>query len=1137
MRSDPLVFSAENESAAKRPRYVISIEYDVESIYLSSHAGISGIPGVHIENVLRRPTAISQRIVPDEGRSEIGSFNFSLVDLSRAFTEEIREKLGDGKGLRGKKVRFYVGYEHQFEIEGGGFGTWGETFGYGSGSTYQSRFSEFQLFQTQIIVDASYDAGVYEIRCADITREQRQDIFEPKTTTLRDTISSSATTVPVYSTLGFQPVYHGPSYSDAPSTKVGYVKIDKEWIRYTGTTADSFTGCTRGVLNTKAVEHTVDADDDADRRPKVEEGIYLELPAVKLAYAINTGIIHGTSPAETLPPHWHLGIDPDLVRLSDFTGIQDDLWDPALDTSGFVVRFQGLSKIDGKKFLESELYMLLGCYSPIYSDGTIGLKRMNQVLADSAYVVAIDRTNVVRHGALNHGFSGMHNRLQIDWNWNGERFTRTTLFVDAQSIATHGPSALKKLQFKGLHGSRHTEAIIRKRLDAFRDRYTSPPQTTTVEVLPSLNPYEVGDVVRDRMQHVRDFAGSLVNIDRSFEIQRRSLDYATGEVTWELFGSTAPASENAPNDTGSGAALPDAFYGATGTDLTTVTTIVVVGGVGVIQAGTYDLAAGVYYYLGDLELADGATLTINGTVQIHVRGFFTINGDIDGVGRGRAGQADASGWGTTQAGLQGYIGNTRGMDGIAALPRDFPIGFSFFQTVPCAATQGRFSTFPFIELQVVGDDLLGVPDDLAGTSGGAGGKLGHSPDGFATGTVTSVGGSGADSGAGLVIISRGVALGASGEIDLSGDAAAATSTVANAFSIGGGHLAYPGPGGAGGPGALFIALDGSGHFIPDLGGKFFAVTGAVPVNGSPMPSRNGFLQNLVEQGWTSPLAGFLDPALISSVDLSNVAYRIQYVPQEETPQEDRSGLPVTPTDLFATTGIGKVTLTTTQDILIESEGDVYEYYASSTNNRPDAVRVAMGNFDTLVYEMPANTTQYFWVRIRRQRDGVDGFSGFYPASATGGVAGTARAADTPDIEPGAATDVYSAADTGPINIVLTAPATQIASQQVKYVTVALADAATVEVTCNWRTGVTYSGSGLDVYMFLFQATNTAIDASTERIQKTGNVNEPFAAVATFVCTAGTYRFGLGNTIQLGDGVNNATAAHRDINLRVTVIKR
>jgi hypothetical protein len=335
-------------------------------------------------------------------------------------------------------------------------------------------------------------------------------------------------------------------------------------------------------------------------------------------------------------------------------------------------------------------------------------------------------------------------------------------------------------------------------------------------------------------------------------------------------------------------------------------------------------------------------------------------------------------------------------------------------------------------------------------------------------------------------------------------------------------------------------LDGSSLSVPDLGGKFIAACGEVPVNGTPLPVRDVRTMTQIKLlGWAQPGAGYLDESLISNVDLSNAAYRIQYIPQEETPQEDNTGKPVTPTDLFATAGIGKITLTTTRFILVPEKGDVYEYYASITNNRPDSVLVGSGNFDTLSYTLAPNATRYFWVRIRRPQDGVDSFSDFYPSSATAGVEGTALTSDTPDIEPGAATDVYSAADTGPIDIVLTPPSTQIANQHVKYVTAVLDVDATVEVSCNWRTGVTYSGSGLDVYMALAQSFSSsgAIISTTERIQKTGNVYEPFAAVATFVCTAGSYRFGLINTIQLGDGVNTATATHRDINLRATVIKR
>src|ERR1043165_7977284 len=132
---------------------------------MTSHTDISGIPGVVMENVLQKPSAVSQRIVPDEGRSEIGSFSFSLVDLESVFTQEIREKLQDGKGLRGKKVRFWVGYARFAPADSGGFGEGGfGEFGFGEGEDSpgpSAVFSEFQLFQTQIIVGASYEDGVY----------------------------------------------------------------------------------------------------------------------------------------------------------------------------------------------------------------------------------------------------------------------------------------------------------------------------------------------------------------------------------------------------------------------------------------------------------------------------------------------------------------------------------------------------------------------------------------------------------------------------------------------------------------------------------------------------------------------------------------------------------------------------------------------------------------------------------------------------------------------------------------------------------------------------------------------------------------------------------------------------------------
>jgi hypothetical protein len=1009
MRQDNPTFALLNESEAKEPRFVISIEFEVESIYLTSHTGITGVPGVVIENVIQSMSSISQKIIPDEGRTEIGSFSFKLIDLNSAFTQEIQAKLADFQGLRDHRVRFYVGYANPGRLGGGGFGsgTFGsEGFGEGIEETLpDASFDEFQLFQTQDITGVKFKDGVYSIQCADITRESRKEIFEPKRTTLRDSITASSTTVPVYVTTGFTPIQHGPSFSDAPNSFVGYLLIDDEVIRYTAKTADSFTGCTRGVFNTKAVPHTVDITQSAEQRPKVEEMIYLEMPAPMMAGAILTGVLKYASGDYGLPDHWHLGIDTDLVRLSDFQNIGEDLWDTTNDTLGFIPAFQELKKTDGKKFLESELYQLIGCYSHVYYDGQLGLKRMNPVLIDAAGVVELNESNVVDWSDLDHDYKRVYNTIRVDWNWNGEEFTRTTLMIDAQSRETHGDAPIKQLKFKGLRGWRHSDSIIRSQVGIFRDRYTSPPEAMSVTVMPSLNRLEVGDIVRVKLNNVRDFAGNLVPIDRAFEIQRKVEDYSTGNVTLDLFGSTGRASADEAN-AGIEAVLPDEFYTSQGTELSTVATIVVTGGVGVIQAGSYTLNGhananndtAIFYYDGELELANGATLNLNQNVQLRHKGFFTINGAINGVGGGQAGVADVSSLSSTTVGLSGFIGNVRGMDGLS---EGKILRAPLMSTRQARMTMGKFSSFPLVSLEVVDDELRGLPNDLRGTSGGPGEKAVRGSD-----SLKGLGGTGGDSGSGLILIGRGLALGASGSIDLSGDDSASTTKVDLGI-----HDGYPGAGAPGGPGSLLILVDGGDVSIPDIGGKFFALTGNVPINGNPITERGPHITSS-----KSPLAGFVDPAMTREVDLSNACHRIQYIPSPEEVGEDESEIPAAPVSLVVTGTLGANSIHITTPVLLEN--DSVEIYGSITNNRTDAVKIASGIVDLVSHSLATGATRYYWARVRRTVDGPDIFSDWYPESATAGVSAFPRTVDTPDIEDGAVTAILSttAADTEISNI-------------------------------------------------------------------------------------------------------------------------
>ena len=631
---------------------------------------------------------------------------------------------------------------------------------------------------------------------------------------------------------------------------------------------------------------------------------------------------------------------------------------------------------------------------------------MNHVLADSASLVTLNENNCVSWSELRHEYGMLHNRIRIDWNWNGEEFTRSNLFIDNTSIALHGEAPVKTYSFKGLHGARHTDSIIRTRIDAIRDRYSQPPETMSVTVLPSLNVLELGDIGRVNLSTVRDFAAEGDNINRSFEIQQGSYNWATGNVSFDLFGSTARADTTSPTDDAT--SLPDTFYTDRGTDLSSVTTISVVGGVGVIQAGSYNLtgnadvnnSAAIYYYNGDLQLGAGATLNLSANIQIRHNGFFQVNGTISGVGGGKAGVADGTSdpYGQTQ-GTPGFVGNSRGMDGvIGSIILTGRASIPFVSTNPCAMTQGQYSAVPYFDLTVDGDDILGIPSDLRGTSGGAGGKFYVVRPNINPPDIVDQknGGTGGASGAGLVLVGKGVGFGGAGLIDLSGDDSAATSeqTITNQYG------AFPGAGGAGGPGSLMILIDGADISLPDVTGHFTAATGTVPVLGIPMLQKGLVRTNTVQR----PYAGYVDETMISDVNLSNSAHRIQYLPAVQTPQED-SEKPAAPTNLAAGTGIGKVILVATVTLI---PGDIVEYYYSATNDRTVATRIASGVFDYVKHSLATGLGGYYWVRVRRVQPGVDLFSDFYPSSPTGGVAGASSTVATDDVADDAVTDTYVA---------------------------------------------------------------------------------------------------------------------------------
>jgi len=850
MRQDNPVFAAHNESPNKSPRYVIEVAFDTANTdlhYFTSHSD-AALPGgaVVTHGVVKSVSAISQKLDPIKAIATIGAITVALLDRGESVTTLIASKLAGGNGLRKKRLRFYRGYEG-------------------------APWSEYELFQTQIIDNISVDMGVYTVSCSDIQRSVRQDIFDTALTRLTATIDENATTIPVIDTSKFQAVAHGASYTDAPGAEVVYIWLDDEAIRcpVANITANAFGNVTRGALSTKRAEHKVDAGADDDRKPEVAELVYLEMPAPKLAYALLTGELYG-QPGKTLPDGWHLNIDPIYVRASDFTGIGVDWWDPADDTVGINLRFVREEKQDGKQFIEEQINQLLGAFSPVYSDGALGLRRMSGVLSDAPHSVVLDSSNVVQTQPLTHDMRSVHNQVIVKWNYDpiGEKTTREYLLQDNGSISRHGLGERLTLEFRGLHGSRHTQAFLSQRFDALRSRYAGPPLRMSVRAFDRLNTVEVGDIDRVTMAHVRDFTGDTTTLDRAFEVQGTRIDSLTGQVTLDLFGSAEKAQAIAP--TLAAQALADSYYTSAGIELQGYLdtnypgAFTATGGVGHIQAdctlpGHADItnAAAIYYYNGPLQIDSGVTVTITQNVQVRAKGHIQNNGAWDGVGAGRPGVTASE-----TPGVPGFVGSTRAGGGVDLV---IAAWISTYTSQQADLARGLFDTFPDLTLtNGDGASVGGIPTDLRGTSGGSGiGSSGTPP------AESANGGAGGASGAGLMFVCRGFSHGASGSIDLSGTDGSLGGQTAF-FGL------YAGSGGGGAPGACLVLLDGEGVAIPN--NRLTALLGATPVQGTRISKP--IYDDASIPGNSSYFVG------LGGGDQRLANFHYQYVPENIAPQED-----------------------------------------------------------------------------------------------------------------------------------------------------------------------------------------------------------------------------------------------------------
>jgi hypothetical protein len=327
MRSDPIAYRNENYELDKDSRSFVSIAVNddgTNKYYFTSHEGVpTPNPAQTIYKVLKTTSSTSQGLNTDLTIASIGNFSFSLVDVDETITQFQYDHLILGEGLKEKIVELYDGHVELTEAE------------------------DYALIQTQVIrtVEAGLD-GSYIFNCADaLILAKKKNLFVVRKTNLRLDLGENDTTVNCFSTTDWEVNPHGNSYSHLPNQSVYYFRITSasgvEYIAATGKTTDTFTGCQRGVLDTKKLEHKIDTAVGVaeERQPLIEELVYIEMPVLKLIPALLTGNLYGQIKNDSFTENTVIGLE-------NHTSDSEGGWSGA-DTNNFSIN------TDGEVYLET----------------------------------------------------------------------------------------------------------------------------------------------------------------------------------------------------------------------------------------------------------------------------------------------------------------------------------------------------------------------------------------------------------------------------------------------------------------------------------------------------------------------------------------------------------------------------------------------------------------------------------------------------------------------------------------------------------------------------------------------------------------------------------------------------------------
>jgi hypothetical protein len=299
----------------------------------------------------------------------------------------------------------------------------------------------------------------------------------------------------------------------------GRIKINNEYMQYTGKSTNQLTGVVRGDEFSEADDHG-DGDDvllifEVTANPIDLMLQILTSDAGDLSNGIYDVLQNG------------LGIDQALVDVAQFESIRDT------SLSGDTYRFL-LEPLDNAlNFIQDEI-LLPTRTRLVDRNGKISLTELD-VLNFGLDLEEVDESSIIANPSWQISSKKIINEIRVKWNFDygSQRFTRVSTFTNDDSITRYGKKKTITYEFKGINAANGGTLIVTDLATRLLNRLSTATPQIKANVFFKNSKFEVGDDIRLSHRYLPQQGGSLGFSDQ-LEILSRSIDFNTKRVTLDL---------------------------------------------------------------------------------------------------------------------------------------------------------------------------------------------------------------------------------------------------------------------------------------------------------------------------------------------------------------------------------------------------------------------------------------------------------------------------------------------------------------------------------------------------------------------------------------------------------------------------